>query len=292
MIAQGLANHAQKHLNHNGVYFMDVSPGEDRTMWYGETERNIRRRFAVARKAAKEGATVIIFFDELDSMAMTRGGSTSHVDDRVLTTLMTEINGFDPLKESIFVLAATNRLDALDSAVVRPGRFGDLIIEVPRPNMEAGSEILGKYLTGAIPYATNGQGNDQAAAREEIIESVVSRIYSPNGSDDLATLVLRDSQRRAIRPVDLISGAVIANIAHMATQRACLRDIRTGRQGVCLEDLEVAVAAQFTQAASAITSANWRNHIEGLPDDAVVVRVDRPARNTARIHRYVDETAA
>lgn len=131
---------AQAMATESGFNFFAVKGGELLNMYVGETERSIRNLFQRAREASPS----IIFFDEIDSIAGTRspGGGVSSGGGGVqaLTTLLTEMDGFEQLGD-IFVLAATNRPDALDAAMMRPGRFDELIY-VPLPDALAREAIL------------------------------------------------------------------------------------------------------------------------------------------------------
>lgn len=108
-------------------------------MYVGEGEALLRNTFRRARLAAPS----IIFFDEADVVAAKRGGKSSSniaVGERLLSTLLTEMDGLEQAK-GILVLAATNRPHAIDAALMRPGRF-DLVLYVPPPDLEARYEIL------------------------------------------------------------------------------------------------------------------------------------------------------
>jgi transitional endoplasmic reticulum ATPase len=107
------------------------------SMWSGESERAVREVFRKARLAAP----AIIFFDEIDALAPERGGGTSNqVSERVVAQLLTELDGIEELK-GVFVLAATNRLDRVDPALLRPGRF-DSLIELKAPGKQERLAIL------------------------------------------------------------------------------------------------------------------------------------------------------
>lgn len=98
----------------------------------GESEANVRATFAAARKAAAQGRTTaasILFFDELDSLAPRRGdtGDNGGVMDRVVATLLAELDGSPSSDGVVFVVSATNRPDLLDPALLRPGRFDRLV---------------------------------------------------------------------------------------------------------------------------------------------------------------------
>jgi len=106
-------------------------------MWVGESEKGIRKIFRRARQVAP----CIVFFDEIDAIAIKRGsGSGSNVSERVVNQLLTEVDGVEPLHNVIFI-AATNRPDLIDSALLRPGRI-DKLIMVPAPDQKARESIL------------------------------------------------------------------------------------------------------------------------------------------------------
>ncbi|XP_057736841.1 cell division control protein 48 homolog B isoform X1 [Arachis stenosperma] len=119
--------------------FFSLSGAELYSMYVGEGEALLRNTFQRARLAAPS----ILFFDEADVVATKRGDSSSNsatVGERLLSTLLTEIDGLEEAK-GILVLAATNRPYAIDAALMRPGRF-DLVLYVPPPDLEARYEIL------------------------------------------------------------------------------------------------------------------------------------------------------
>lgn len=118
--------------------FISLKGPELLSKWVGESEKGIREIFRKARQAA----ACIVFFDELDAIAPRRGGSEgeSHVTERMISQLLTELDGLEDLK-GVVVIGATNRPDIIDEALFRPGRF-DRILEVPLPNKPARKEIL------------------------------------------------------------------------------------------------------------------------------------------------------
>lgn len=108
-------------------------------MWFGESEANVRDVFDKARAAAP----CVMFFDELDSIAKARGGSSGDgggAGDRVLNQILTEMDGMNA-KKNVFIIGATNRPDQIDSALLRPGRL-DQLIYIPLPNEESRLSIL------------------------------------------------------------------------------------------------------------------------------------------------------
>ena len=117
--------------------FISVRGPELLSKWVGESERGIREIFRRARQAAP----CVVFFDEIDSIAPTRGmGGDSMVTERVVSQLLTELDGIQALS-GVVVLAATNRADIIDPALLRPGRF-DKIVFVPLPDKIARLKIL------------------------------------------------------------------------------------------------------------------------------------------------------
>ena len=108
---------------------MNVKPAGLHSMWYGQSEANYREAFRVAREAgAREPEVpVVMFFDEVDAVGGARGDWGHRVDDRVLTAFMAELDGLES-RGNVLVIAATNRRDALDPALLRPGRLGDLVL--------------------------------------------------------------------------------------------------------------------------------------------------------------------
>jgi len=117
--------------------FISVRGPELLSKWVGESERGIREIFRRARQASP----CVIFFDEIDSIAPIRGvGGETAVTERVVSQLLTELDGIESL-HGVVVLAATNRADMIDTALLRPGRF-DKIILVPMPDKEGRKKIL------------------------------------------------------------------------------------------------------------------------------------------------------
>ena len=132
----------------SGANFIAVRGPEILSKWVGESEKAIRQIFRRARQVAP----TIIFFDEIDSIAPARGmrHDTSGVTDRIVNQLLTEMDGIEPLT-NVVVIAATNRPDILDPALLRPGRF-DRLIYVPPPDKKARLEIL-RIHTRNMPLA-------------------------------------------------------------------------------------------------------------------------------------------
>ena len=129
------------------VNFISVKGPELLSKWVGESERGVREVFRKARQAAP----CIVFFDEIDSIVPPRGRDLgSNVTERVVSQILTELDGLDSLKD-VVVIAATNRPDMVDPALMRPGRI-DRILYIPNPDKEAREAILAIHTRG-MPLA-------------------------------------------------------------------------------------------------------------------------------------------
>merc|ERR1712110_695821 len=132
LLAKAIANECQAN-------FISIKGPELLTMWFGESEANVRDIFDKARSAAP----CVLFFDELDSIAKSRGGSGGDgggASDRVINQILTEMDGMGS-KKNVFIIGATNRPDIIDSAIMRPGRL-DQLIYIPLPDDESRRSIL------------------------------------------------------------------------------------------------------------------------------------------------------
>jgi transitional endoplasmic reticulum ATPase len=159
--------------------FVSVRGPELLSKWVGESERGIREIF----KRARQSAPCVIFFDEIDSIAPIRGaGGETAVTERVVSQLLTELDGMENM-HGVVVLAATNRADMIDPALLRPGRF-DKIIQIPLPDKESRKSIL-EINCADIPIA------------------------DPNGPDKI-------DYEKLSEITDGLSGADVASIANTA----------------------------------------------------------------------------
>lgn len=133
LLAKAIANECQAN-------FISIKGPELLTMWFGESEANVRDLFDKARQAAP----CVLFFDELDSIARSRGGSSGGdaggAGDRVINQVLTEMDGVGS-KKSVFIIGATNRPDILDGAIMRPGRL-DQLVYIPLPDEKARISIF------------------------------------------------------------------------------------------------------------------------------------------------------
>uniref|UniRef100_A0A0K8T6W1 AAA+ ATPase domain-containing protein n=1 Tax=Lygus hesperus TaxID=30085 RepID=A0A0K8T6W1_LYGHE len=142
LLAKAIANECQAN-------FICIKGPELLTMWFGESEANVRDIFDKARAAAP----CVMFFDELDSIAKSRGASVSDAGgaaDRVINQILTEMDGIN-VKKNVFIIGATNRPDIIDPAILRPGRL-DQLIYIPLPD-EKSREMIFQAKLSKSPIA-------------------------------------------------------------------------------------------------------------------------------------------
>jgi transitional endoplasmic reticulum ATPase len=169
--------------------FISIKGPEVFSKWVGESEKAIREVFRKARMAAP----AVIFLDEMDSLAPRRGMgmSDSGVSERVISQLLTEMDGIVTLQD-IVVVAATNRPDMVDSAVLRPGRF-DRLIYVPEPDEKSRLQIFEIY-TKAMPLTKDVDLNQLAS---------VTKYYSGADIESLCREAAMHALRRDVKATEV-----------------------------------------------------------------------------------------
>jgi transitional endoplasmic reticulum ATPase len=202
--------------------FIAIRGPEIFSKWVGESEKGIRKIFHKARQVAPS----IVFFDELDSLAPSRGlWQGSHVYESVLNQLLAEMDGMETLR-NVVVLGATNRPELIDKALLRPGRF-DRIILVPPPDKPARLEIL-RVHTRSMPLDKNVDLNQLA-----------ERAKGFSGAD-LENLV-REAGMAAIRAEEKIS--TVSN-KHFETALQKVRPSITSEMMKAYEDMITAMSTK------------------------------------------------
>src|ERR1044071_7730168 len=181
MIAKAVATNSEAN-------FISIKGPELLSKWVGESEKGIREVFRKARQASP----CVVFFDELDSITPRRssgGGGDSHVAERIVSQLLTEMDGLEDLK-GVVVIGATNRPDIIDEALLRPGRF-DRLLEIPLPDNDAIKEILkihlakkpvdkGVYLDKLVELTKGYSGADIAALVNAAAMSAIKEYIATN----------------------------------------------------------------------------------------------------------------
>ena len=159
LLARALANQCE-------ASFISIKGPELLSKWVGESEKGIREVF----RRAKQAAPCIVFFDEIDAIAARRGiGNDGHAVDRVIAQLLTEMDGIEG-RTGVIVVAASNRADLIDTALLRPGRF-DLVVELEYPNESERCNIFEIH--------THGRPVDPEVSLEELATLTEGR----NGAD-------------------------------------------------------------------------------------------------------------
>lgn len=185
----------------------------------------------------------------------------------MLNTLLSQIDGIVSLNNVILIFA-TNRADMLDPGLLRPGRV-DEKIEIPAPNRRAAQAILRCYLDRGLPLA------DAEANVDDLIAPLVSRLFAPNGEfAEVAQVNLNDGRRLPVAGRQLLSGALLENVVHVAAQAAAVREAETGDEGLTEEDLAVALENEMVSAVSLLAPGNVKNYVKAIPQDAQPIAVD------------------
>jgi transitional endoplasmic reticulum ATPase len=176
--------------------FISVKGPELLSKWVGESEKGVRETF----RRAKQVSPTIILFDELDAVAPTRGmSSDSHVTERVVSQLLTELDGLEELKD-VVVIGATNRPDMVDVALLRPGRL-DRLVYIPPPNATSRTQIFAIHLQGK-PLADDVDIEQLAKETEGYVGADIEAICR-----EAAMLALRDFIRPDMTPDQIKEGA-------------------------------------------------------------------------------------
>jgi transitional endoplasmic reticulum ATPase len=189
LLAKAVANECQAN-------FISIKGPELLTMWFGESEANVRDVFAKARAAAP----CVLFFDELDSIAQQRGGSSGDgggAGDRVMNQLLTEMDGVGA-KKNVFIIGATNRPDIIDTALMRPGRL-DQLIYIPMPDYESRLSVMKAVLRKTpvnkdvdLPYLATQTEKFTGADLTEICQRAAKLAIR----EDIARNIERDNIKR------------------------------------------------------------------------------------------------
>jgi len=235
----------------NDMTFFNVSIADVLSKWVGESERIIKEIF----RQANERRPSIVFFDEIEALFTVRGMmDTSGVHKNIIAQILSEMDGLLSLKD-VFVLGATNRADLVDPALLRPGRF-DEIIEIPRPPREASEEIARIYLRDDLPVQEDleKQCGGHEAAIQALRKYVIDELY---GENKWVKVKLDAEAKEAIKTVkrkDIASGAIIEAIVKTAKKNYVKRVIAMKKsdrkkQGLAFRDLEMAAEEECKEHA-------------------------------------------
>ena len=173
--------------------FISIKGPELLSKFVGESEKGVREIFRKARQASP----CIIFFDEIDSMAPARSVSfDSHVSERVVSQLLTELDGLEELKD-VIILCATNRIDMIDKALLRPRRI-DRVLYTPSPDKEGRKKIFEIHLMGK-PLAKDVKPNELAEMTENYVGADIEAICREAIMLSLREVVKRGMDRKSLK---------------------------------------------------------------------------------------------
>merc|ERR1712070_22882 len=197
LLAKAVANECQSN-------FISIKGPELLTMYFGESEANVRETFSKARAAAP----CVLFFDELDSIAQQRGnsqGDAGGAGDRVMNQLLTEMDGVGA-KKNVFIIGATNRPDIIDAALMRPGRL-DQLIYIPMPDYESRLSVL-KAVLRNTPMSKDVDIAYVAAQTEKFTGADLTEICQRAAKLGIREAIQRDMEREMIRKEAEANGQV------------------------------------------------------------------------------------
>ena len=254
---------------YDGV-FLSVKGPELLNKFVGESERLIRLIFQRARERAAEGKPVVVFIDEMDSLLRTRGsGVSSDVETTIVPQFLAELDGVESL-DNVMVIGASNRVDMIDPAVLRPGRL-DVKLRIGRPNPEQAASIVNHYLTDDLPL--------QPGVDAKALSAVLVRdIFETSERRHLCDAQSEAGRWSPVFMADVVSGASLKNIVDRAKTRAVKQSINTGKDvAITVELLAEAVEDEYRETRDSIVDADpvqWAR-INGM-DPIVRIRSVEP----------------
>ena len=259
LIAKAVANALAEGTDAGSGVFLSVKGPELLNKFVGESERLIRMIFKRARERAADGKPVIVFIDEMDSLLRTRGtGVSSDVETTIVPQFLTELDGVESL-DNVMVIGASNRIDMIDPAVLRPGRL-DVKIRVDRPGIQQATQIVRHYLTDKLPLSPNVNA-------KALIDVLVNDIYAQDEHRHLCDICDDHGQWRPVYLADVVSGAVLKNIVDRAKTYAVKLSITTGQAAaIGINLLAKAVDEEYGETRDALLDADpeqW-SRINGL----------------------------
>jgi transitional endoplasmic reticulum ATPase len=220
--------------------FISVRGPELLSKWVGESEKAVREVFRKARQAAP----CIIFFDELDALAPVRGmASDSGVTEKVVSQLLTELDGIEPL-HGVVVIGSTNRIDMIDPALLRAGRF-DRLIYVPKPDKPSRLEILKIHTRGVPICSSKGVSEGLCNIDDEVsLERIADETEDFSGADlesvvnTATSIVLQEHLKKNKTLEDANKGLEQVYIGQKHFEEA-IKKVRASREGKTIEKTAV-----------------------------------------------------
>jgi proteasome-associated ATPase len=266
------------------VAFLNVPPGSWRDPFYGMSERRLVEPLKEAARLIEEAKAemVIIFYDELDSFGSRSAEVTNRIDSRVLNAFLHALDGLKK-RPGILVIGATNRADVCDEALLRPERFGGLVVPIGRPGREAARAIFRCHLRPDVRFWTAGEAVPPGEMVERSIEAGIARLYiDSDPKDALAELLLSGGRRELLWPSQVVSGALIKNVVDRA-KRLALRRSFIGPLGLVPGDVAQAADDELSSLSTRLIDPYKAREILGDPT-LPIARVN-PLRGGLRTRR-------
>ena len=205
--------------------------------------------FRRARERAADGRPVIVFIDEMDSLLRTRGsGVSSDVETTIVPQFLSELDGVESL-DNVMVIGASNRIDMIDPAVLRPGRL-DVKIRVERPKAKQAEQIIRHYLTDDLPLTPGIEA-------KALTSVLVADIYAVSEHRHLCDVCDEHGQWSPVYLADVVSGAVLKNVVDRAKTKAVKISIESSEPAaIGVNLLAKAVQEEFEETRDAVLDAD------------------------------------
>ncbi|MCI1219991.1 MAG: proteasome ATPase [Bifidobacterium sp.] len=249
LIAKAVAHALAEGAGNGSGVFLSVKGPELLNKYVGESERLIRMIFTRARERAGSGRPVIVFIDEMDSLLRTRGsGVSSDVETTIVPQFLAELDGVERL-DNVVVIGASNRVDMIDPAVLRPGRL-DVKIRIDRPGIVQAKQIVLHYLSDDLPL-------DPAKDADTLAADLVGDMYARQERRHIADLCDEQGRWTALYLADVASGAMLRNIVDRAKTRAVKQSI-VAKVDVRLDAglLAAAVEEEYAETKDSVLDAD------------------------------------
>ncbi len=207
--------------------------------------------------------------------------ASGRVDDRVLTSFMTELDGLEA-RGNMLVVAATNRRESLDPALLRPGRLGDLVLEIPRPSWRRPAPFSSATCRRSCRTRATSRGRPPRRHRHGGVAALRAQRRRGVGDDGLPR---RHPTRRSSRAIWSAAPCSPTSPARPSSARACARRRAAYRASAATTPWRPS-AQELDRAVAALTPLNCHAHLPGLPQDLAVARVQTATARHAAPHRY------
>jgi len=231
-------------------HFMYISGPKILNMWLGESERQVREIFSVAREKAKEGHLVFIFIDEAESLLRTRSsGRWLNISNTIVPQFCAEMDGLVGL-ENVVVILTSNRPDYIDPAILRPERI-DRKVKVVRPDKRSARDIFKIYLEEIpldLTLIKESKGN-VCVALDTLLDSITEDLFRTTDETAFLEVYLRSGSTETLHWKDLLSGALIKSVVERAKDFAIQRCIekQSELEGLSQDDLHRALNVEYRE---------------------------------------------